>query len=124
MGVQHWWHSDKQFNMELVVLTILLLFLRVNCFYIKISDTGLSLTAGESFTLTCTADHYWEYCKFRSPGGESCDFEWKYNKGNVSRTSCAGLEDRAFFSGDFSSHSQNTGQRQSSPRPERGGRGR
>ena len=86
--------------MELSILTINLLLVTVNCFYMEIPN-DLSVTTGNSFTLTCTSSHDWEYCRFKSPLGDSCDFEWKYKKGNVSRTSCAGLEDRAVFSGDY-----------------------
>ena len=83
------------------LLLLALLSLTVDCFYIKISDSGLDVQTGASFTLLCSADQDYEYCRFKSPTGSTCDFEWKYKTGNVSLTSCPHLRSRAHFTGSY-----------------------
>eukprot|EP00092_Neocalanus_flemingeri_P002792 GFUD01002989.1.p1 GENE.GFUD01002989.1~~GFUD01002989.1.p1 ORF type:complete len:276 (+),score=56.75 GFUD01002989.1:83-910(+) len=75
-----------------------------NSFNLEISDDQFSVKKGEQFFLSCQADSAYEFCKFRSPTGQFCDFEWKRNIWNVTRAECAGLEDRVTFAGSYDDH--------------------
>ena len=44
--------------------------------------------------LSCKSDTAYEFCKFVSPSGEGCQFEWKRAKWNITMQGCQGLEDR------------------------------
>ena len=78
----------------------------------------VTTSRGQGFTVLCTLDRFYEFCTFRwarvlyvvdtlwhqmchfrSPSGQTCDFEWIRKTWNVTTTSCRGLEYRAAFAG-------------------------
>jgi len=59
---------------------------------------------GDSVTLTCRSDGYWEYCNWRHRDRE-CQLEWKYSYGDVTKQQCHDdLEDRVSIAGDYNKH--------------------
>ena len=70
------------------------------CFELK-KGIDISVKQGDSFVLSCTTDAYYEFCMFRSPQGQICDFEWKRGVWNLTQISCEGLEERVSFVGSY-----------------------
>ena len=81
-------------------------------FYWQLSQTSpavVTARAGEAVRLLCRTDSHYEYCKFYSPSGSFCDFEWKRLAGNITRqvkhrTANAKPNDKISFSTTFKSN--------------------
>jgi len=59
---------------------------------------------GDSLTLVCQVDSYWEYCNWKHDG-RHCNLEWKRAVWNVTKQSCHGdLTDRVTIAGDYNKH--------------------
>ena len=68
----------------LTPLLACLLLLPCSGFLITEAEPGLLTAAPDQrVNLRCTTDGHYEWCKFYSPSGQFCDFEWKRNLGNV-----------------------------------------
>ena len=54
----------------------------VGAFHIQHTDqSGNTVAAGGSLNLTCTANNYYEFCRWtHTPGTRECHFEWKRMK--------------------------------------------
>ena len=87
-----------------VLAIILAMVIQTNSFNLQISEDFITVSHGQQFLLSCQADSSYEFCKFRSPGGQFCDFEWKRSVWNVTQADCAGLEDRVTFAGSYEDH--------------------
>ena len=83
---------------------VLFLASATNSFNLEISDDDFTVKTGDQFFISCQADSAYEFCKFRSPTGQFCDYEWKRNVWNVTQTDCEGLEDRVTFAGSYEDH--------------------
>jgi len=73
----------------------------VQSFYVRISDDIIYVNQGDQFLISCSANTAYEFCKFVSPYGESCMYEWKRSEWNITRQNCQGLEDRVQFKGNY-----------------------
>ncbi|XP_023325034.1 cell wall integrity and stress response component 1 isoform X2 [Eurytemora carolleeae] len=67
---------------------------------LKIDPGMVVAQPGERISLLCGTDGHWEYCKFYSPQGTDCDFEWKRAFNGVLKQEC-GLGDRVEFYGRY-----------------------
>eukprot|EP00096_Caligus_rogercresseyi_P007607 TRINITY_DN2554_c0_g1_i3.p1 TRINITY_DN2554_c0_g1~~TRINITY_DN2554_c0_g1_i3.p1 ORF type:complete len:171 (+),score=35.11 TRINITY_DN2554_c0_g1_i3:145-657(+) len=98
---------------HLLLLSIALFVLLPLCEgAIKIIQDGDSRRAlgrvGSSVVLRCRTNQHWEYCTWKHVSrGTACNFEWKYSSGNVERTQCPSLWQKASFAGDYYKHECN-----------------
>lgn len=70
---------------------------------IEVEPGSVTVAPGERVTLYVKTDGHYEWCKFFSPdprGGMYCDFEWKYNQGNITMQDCP-LHARVEFHGKY-----------------------
>ena len=70
------------------------------CFELK-KCNNMSVKQGDSFVLSCITDTYYEFCMFRSPQGQVCDFEWKRGVWNLTQILCEGLKEKVTFVGSY-----------------------
>jgi len=87
-----------------VLPIILAMVMQTNSFNLQISEDFITVNHSHQFLLSCQADSSYEFCTFRSPGGQFCDFEWKRSVWNVTQAGCDGLEDRVTFAGSYEDH--------------------
>ena len=67
---------------------------------IEVKPEQVSVKEGDSVTLFCATDNYWEWCKF-SHADKICDYEWKKAEWNVTVLNCDDYADRAEFVADY-----------------------
>ena len=67
---------------------VLLIIVSVDSFNVEIINPVVTVLRGDSVKLYCKADYDYEYCKFVSPRGEECLFEWKRKAWNITRQQC------------------------------------
>jgi len=67
---------------------------------VKVDPGFVSVAPGETTRLLCGTDGHWEYCKWYSPGGQDCDFEWKRMTNSVEKQACS-LGDHVEFTGEY-----------------------
>jgi len=71
---------------------------------VSTSQTEKVHQPGDTVTLVCRADSYWEYCSW-SHKQRKCDLEWKYSKGHVVKQDChVDLDPRLIYSGNYEKH--------------------
>merc|ERR1711872_738576 len=87
-----------------VIGVILVTLSTTDSFNLQISEDFISVNQGGQFLLSCQADSSYEFCTFRSPSGQFCDFEWKRSIWNISQADCEGLEERVIFAGSYNDH--------------------
>jgi len=88
----------------MIILSLSYLFLLSPCtgFLITDAEPGvLGVAPGERVTLFCAVDDHYEWCKFISPSGQECDFEWKRSEGNITMQQCSTLSNRVTFHGKY-----------------------
>ena len=68
--------KGEHMNIKSNILSFFVTVLPCWCFELK-KGNDMSVKQGDSFVLSCTTDAYYEFCMFRSPQGQVCDFEWK-----------------------------------------------
>ena len=73
----------------------------VNAFLVRISQDIVSVEESEDIQLSCKSDTAYEFCKFVSPSGDGCQFEWKRAKWNITMQGCQELKDRVSFTGSY-----------------------
>jgi len=84
----------------LTPLLACLLMLPCSGFLITEAEPGLLTAAPDQrVNLRCTTDGHYEWCKFISPTGQFCDFEWKRHLANVTTLDCQ--LDRVEFHGSY-----------------------
>ena len=66
----------------------------------ELTEVAVSVKEGDSFTLFCAVDDYWEWCKF-SHADKFCDYQWKKNVWNVTVLNCDDYAGRAEFVADY-----------------------
>ena len=67
---------------------------------LEVRPKNISVKEGDSVTLFCSVDAYWEWCKF-SHGGKVCDYVWKKEQWNVTVLNCEDFAGRAEFVADY-----------------------
>jgi len=67
---------------------------------VKVDPGFVSVAPGETTRLLCGTDGHWEYCKWYSPGGQDCDFEWKRMTNSVEKQACS-LGNHVEFTGEY-----------------------
>merc|ERR1719508_629782 len=66
-----------------------------------LQEVGSSVKEGDSLTIFCQVDVWYEWCTFRH-NGNICDFEYsKYSVDEVEAINCADYADRVTFVGDY-----------------------
>lgn len=71
---------------------------------VSTSQTEKVHQPGDTVTLSCRADSYWEYCSW-SHKQRKCDLEWKYSQGHVVKQDChVDLDPRLIYSGNYEKH--------------------
>jgi len=72
-----------------------------SCFNMaKVEPSSVSIAQGDTLRLLCGTDEDWEHCKWYSPGGQECDFEWKWSSIGVTKQECS-LGERVEFFGEY-----------------------
>jgi len=66
----------------------------------KVEPSSVSVAQGDTLRLLCGTDEDWEHCKWYSPGGQECDFEWKWSSIGVTKQECS-LGERVEFFGEY-----------------------
>jgi len=90
-------------SVTMIILSLSSLLLLSHCtgFLITDAEPGvLGVAPGERVTLFCAVDDHYEWCKFISPSGQECDFEWKRSEGNITMQQCT-LSNRVTFHGKY-----------------------
>lgn len=71
---------------------------------VSTSQTEKVHQPGDTVTLACRADSYWEYCSW-SHKQRKCDLEWKYSLGYVKKQDChVDLDPRLNYTGNYEKH--------------------
>jgi len=86
---------------NIVQLFMLALISSSSCFDMaKVEPSSVSIAQGDTLRLLCGTDEDWEHCKWYSPGGQECDFEWKWSSIGVNKQECS-LGERVEFFGEY-----------------------
>lgn len=95
----------KMRKFTLILVTILQLLLQTEAFkVVSYTQDEKVHNPGDSVTLVCQVDSYWEYCNWKHDG-RHCNLEWKRAVWNVTKQSCHGdLTDRVSIAGDYEKH--------------------
>ena len=64
----------------------------------------VQLEEGEEFIVSCNAGAKYQYCNFKSPSGQFCNFERKEISDTMIQQFCDGLENRVIFVGSYEDH--------------------
>ena len=67
---------------------------------VEVRPEQVSVNEGDSVTLFCAVDTYWEWCKF-SHADKVCDYEWRKDVWNVTELNCEDFASRAEFAADY-----------------------
>ena len=92
-------------------LPVLIASLAALAHAVKVEDTAqyddgvaVKLEQGEEFIVSCSAGAPYQYCKFKSPTGQICNFEWENIRAGKIKQLCVGLEKRVIFVGSYEDH--------------------
>ena len=86
---------------DLLLLMLYFLGMPTCGFRLDYTNSAVSARVGDSFLLSCNTDAYYEFCLFKSPNGQMCDYEWKRGVWNLTQVYCPSLEDRVTFVGTY-----------------------
>ena len=90
-----------------------------SCFTLKKKspNTKISVKEGEDFTLSCTANNYYEWCTFIHPVKlprkykqksdyeiKKCDFVWTNQANNITTLNCSDYQNRAIYVGNYDNY--------------------